>query len=268
EGLSNWIGMGLYVVLVSVILVMTAAMHRGFAEYAHDNEQRRLVNDLLEIRVAERTAELEAANQQLRDEVHSRAEAEALVRQMQKIEAVGQLTGGIAHDFNNMLAIVVGSIDMAKKYLVRDPAKAALAIDHAMEGAQRAAELTSRLLAFARQQPLAPRSVDVNKLVGGMSELLTRTLGRNVRMETVLAGGLWRQSADPPPLDSPALARRMPGRHAMREGGRSTLDTMNAHRAGIYASEHPEVRPGQYVATAVTDTGTAMTPEAMSRAFD
>ncbi|HEY0942872.1 MAG TPA: response regulator [Steroidobacter sp.] len=268
EGLSNWIGMGFYVVLVSVILLMTAAMHRGFAEYAHDNDLRRRANDLLETRVAERTAELEDANQQLRDEVQSRARAEALVRQMQKIEAVGQLTGGIAHDFNNMLAIVVGSIDMAKKYLVRDPAKAAMAVDHAMEGALRAAELTSRLLAFSRQQPLAPCSVDVNKLVGGMSELLTRTLGGNVRMETVLAGGLWRMFADPPQLESAILNLCVNGRDAMPEGGRITLETMNAHLDDIYAADHADVRPGQYVAIAVTDTGTGMTAEVMSRAFD
>ena len=268
NGVSNWIGMGFYVVLVSVILILTAGMHRGFAEYAQDDQQRQRVNDLLETRVAERTAELEAANKNLRDEAQSRAAAEALVRQMQKMEAVGQLTGGIAHDFNNMLAIIVGSIDMAKKYAQRDPNKAAMAIDHAMEGAKRAAELTARLLAFSRQQPLDPRPVEVNKLVGGMSELLTRTLGGNVRMETVLAGGLWRMFADPPQLESAILNLCVNGRDAMSEGGKITLETMNAHLDDTYASTHAEVRPGQYVAIAVTDTGSGMTAEVMSRAFD
>ena len=268
HGLSNWIGMGLYVLLVSVILVLTAAMHRGFAEYAQDNEQRRRMNDLLETRVAERTAELQAANQKLREEVQSRTEAEALIRQMQKMEAVGQLTGGIAHDFNNMLAIIVGSLDMAKKYYERNPAKAATAIDHAMEGAKRAAELTARLLAFSRQQPLDPRPVDANKLVGSMSEMLTRTLGGNVRMETVLAGGLWRMFADPPQLESAILNLCVNGRDAMPDGGKITLETMNAHLDDTYAASHAEVRSGQYVAIAVTDSGTGMTPDVMSRAFD
>jgi len=268
HGLSNWIGMSFYVVLVAVILLLTAAMHRGFAEYAQDDRLRQQLNDLLEIRVAERTAELEAANQRLRDEAESRAAAEALVRQMQKMEVVGQLTGGLAHDFNNMLAIVVGSLDMAKKYFQRDPAKASRAIDHAVEGATRAAELTARLLAFSRQQPLAPRPVDANKLVSGMSELLTRTLGGNVRMETVLAGGLWRMFADPPQLESAILNLCVNGRDAMPEGGKITLETMNAHLDDVYAATNAEVRPGQYVAIAVSDMGTGMTAEVLSRAFD
>lgn len=267
-GLSNWIGIGFYVVLSSVILLFTAAMHRGFAEYARDNEQRRLLNDQLETRVAARTAELEAANQRLRDEAQSRAAAEAQIRQMQKMEAVGQLTGGIAHDFNNMLAIIVGSLDMANKYLQRDPDKTAKAINHAMEGARRAAELTARLLAFSRQQPLDPRSLDVNKLVGSMSEMLTRTLGGNVRMETVLAGGLWRMFADPPQLESAILNLCVNGRDAMPEGGKITLETMNAHLDDAYAARHAEVRPGQYVAIAVSDTGSGMTADVLSRAFD
>lgn len=268
DGLSNWIGMGFYVALVSVILVLTAAMHRGFAEYAHDDQVGRQLNDMLESRVAERTAELEAANQKLRDEAQSRAAAEALVRQMQKMEVVGQLTGGIAHDFNNMLAIIVGSLDMAKKYFQRDPVKASRSLDHAMEGATRAAELTARLLAFSRQQPLDPRSVDANKLVSGMSEMLTRTLGGNVRMETVLAGGLWRMFADPPQLESAILNLCVNGRDAMPDGGKITLETMNAHLDDSYAATHAEVRPGQYVAIAVSDTGTGMTAEVLSRAFD
>lgn len=267
-GLSNWIGMSFYVVLSSVILLLTAAMHRGFAEYAQDDTQRRLLNDQLETRVAERTAELEAANQRLRDEAQSRAAAQAQVRQMQKMEAVGQLTGGIAHDFNNMLAIIVGSLDMAKKYFQRDPDKASKAIDHAMEGARRAAELTARLLAFSRQQPLDPRSLDVNKLVGSMSEMLTRTLGGNVRMETVLAGGLWRMFADPPQLESAILNLCVNGRDAMPDGGKITLETMNAHLDDAYAATHAEVRPGQYVAIAVSDTGTGMAADVVSRAFD
>ncbi len=268
QGLSNWIGLGLYVFLSTVILLLTAAMHRGFAEYAYDNRQRRLVNDQLEERVAKRTAELKAANQRLLDEANSRASAEALVRQMQKMEAVGQLTGGIAHDFNNMLAIIVGSLDMAKKYFQRDPQKAATAIDHAMEGARRAAELTARLLAFSRQQPLDPCSLDVNKLVGSMSEMLTRSLGGNIRMETVLAGGLWRMFADPPQLESAILNLCVNGRDAMPDGGKITLETMNAHLDDAYAATHAEVRPGQYVAIAVTDTGTGMPPNIVARAFD
>ena len=139
---------------------------------------------------------------------------------MQKVEAIGQLTGGIAHDFNNMLAVVIGSLDMAQKRLDKgETPRAMRLVDNAMEGAQRAARLTARLLAFSRQQPLEPQAIDANKLVGGMSEILRRTIGDDIRMETVLAGGLWPTFADPGPARKrdPEPVHQWPRRDA---GGR------------------------------------------------
>ena len=147
-------------------------MHAAFEDLAASAEQRKLLNAELEKRVRERTEALEAANRSLLDEAASRAAAEAQIRQLQKMEAVGQLTGGIAHDFNNMLAIVVGSLDIAKRCLTSDPRKAERFIGNAMEGARRGAQLTSRLLAFSRQQSLDPRPLDINELVRDMSDLL------------------------------------------------------------------------------------------------
>lgn len=209
-----------------------------------------------------------AANKQLTEAIENRTAAEAQVRQMQKMESIGQLTGGVAHDFNNMLAIVIGSLDMAKRRLASDPAKALDSIDNAMEGAERAAQLTARLLAFSRQQPLAPKAVDANKLVGGMSELLRRTLGENIRIETVLAGGLWPAFIDGAQLENAVLNLCVNGRDAMPDGGRLTIETANTHLDDAYAASHDEVTPGQYVMVSVTDTGTGMPPEVIERAFD
>ncbi len=209
-----------------------------------------------------------ATNRQLTEEAESRAAAEAQVRQMQKMESIGQLTGGVAHDFNNMLAIVIGSLDMARRRLASDPDKARECVDNAMEGAERAAQLTSRLLAFSRQQPLAPRPVDANKLVGGMSELLRRTIGDNVRIETVLAGGLWPAFIDGAQLENALLNLCVNGRDAMPDGGRLTIETACTHLDDAYAASHAEVTPGQYVMVSVTDTGTGMPPEVIERAFD
>jgi len=213
-------------------------------------------------------AETEAVNAQLNAEAASRAAAESQVRQMQKMEAIGQLTGGIAHDFNNMLAIVIGSLDLAKRRLATDAAAAAACIENAIEGAQRAAQLTGRLLAFSRQQPLAPRSLDANKLVGGMSEMLRRTVGEQLKVETVLAGGLWSCFADPGQLENAILNLCVNARDAMPEGGRLTLETGNAHLDDVYASDNSDVTAGQYVVVSVTDTGAGMPPEVVERAFD
>jgi signal transduction histidine kinase/ActR/RegA family two-component response regulator len=211
---------------------------------------------------------LEAVNRELTAEAASREAAEGQVRQMQKMEAVGQLTGGIAHDFNNMLAIVIGSLDLAKRRLDSDRARAETCIDNALDGAQRAAQLTGRLLAFSRQQPLAPRVLDIIKLVGGMSEMLRRTVGEHLRVETVLAGGLWNTFIDPGQLESAILNLCVNARDAMPEGGKLTLETGNAHLDDAYAAGHAEVAAGQYVMVSVTDTGAGMPPDVAERAFD
>jgi signal transduction histidine kinase len=215
-----------------------------------------------------RLAEAAAASEALAEEAANREAAEARIRQMQKVEAIGQLTGGIAHDFNNMLAIVIGSLDVAKRNLTENPTKAETFLDAAFSGAQRAAQLTARLLAFSRQQPLAPQVVDANKLAGTMSELLRRTLGEQVQLETVLAGGLWRTYVDPSQLENAVLNLCVNARDAMPDGGRLTLETSNTHLDEAYAATHADVAAGQYVMLSVTDTGTGMTPEVAESAFD
>ena len=146
--------------------------------------------------MAERTHELAQANAELTAQMTAREKAESQMRQMQKMEAVGQLTGGIAHDFNNMLSIVISSLNLLQRRLDRGDTDVQRFVASAMEGANRAASLTSRLLAFSRQQPLAPEVLDANQLVAGMSELLRRTLGEAIRIETALAAGLWKTYVD------------------------------------------------------------------------
>ncbi len=226
------------------------------------------LNDNLEAKVAERTEELKGALETLRLEVSEREKAEAQVRQMQKIESIGQLTGGIAHDFNNMLAVVLGSLELVKRRLLNDPDKAMLSIEHAEEGAKRAAQLTARLLAFSRQQPLAPEPVNANMLVSSMSEMLRQTIGEHVEIETVLAGGLWKTHIDAPQLENAIVNLCVNARDAMGEGGKLTIETHNCHLDENYAVNNPEVTAGQYVLVSVTDSGTGMPQEVMDRAFD
>ncbi|HEX2560264.1 PAS domain S-box protein [Phenylobacterium sp.] len=209
-----------------------------------------------------------------RDVTEEKAAAEALqrteqaLRQAQKMEAVGQLTGGIAHDFNNMLAIVIGSLDLARRRLDRGEAGVERYLDSAREGASRAATLTQRLLAFSRQQPLSPRVLNVNRLVGDMSEMLRRTLGETIRLETVLAGGLWPVNADPHQLESAILNLAVNARDAMPEGGELTIETANTHLDEAYARNYLGLEPGQYVMVAVTDKGMGMPPDVVERVFD
>ncbi len=212
------------------------------------------LNDSLERRVA--------------GEVAERLKTEEALRQSQKMEAVGQLTGGIAHDFNNMLAVVMGSLDLLNRRFVAGDERARRHIEAARDGARRAAQLTQRLLAFSRQQPLRPEPVDANKLVAGMSDLLRHSLGGDVRLETVLAGGLWRAHADPNQLENVVLNLAVNGRDAMAEGGHLTIETANCHLDERYAAEHPGIAPGQYVLIAVSDTGTGMAGDVVAKAFD
>ena len=211
---------------------------------------------------------LAAANANLKAELETRELAEAQVRQMQKMESIGQLTGGIAHDFNNMLAIVIGSLDIAKRRLDTDRARALVCIDNALDGAHRAALLTARLLAFSRQLPLAPRPLAVNKLVRGMSEMLRQTIGEHLRVETVLAGGLWRAFVDPGQLENAVLNLVINARDAMPDGGRVTVESSNAHLDDAYVVANAGTAAGQYVMLSVTDTGTGIGAEVIARVFD
>jgi signal transduction histidine kinase len=265
---SDWLGLGLFLLVTLLMTGLIHAMQLATRRARGSEAALRRLNQELEQRVAARTHELAAANAQLTAEMRSREAAEARVRQTQKMEALGQLTGGVAHDFNNMLAIVIGSLDIAQRRLRAGRSDVLKQIDNAMDGARRAAVLTQRLLAFSRRSPLMPVVADVNALVGGMSELLRRTLGEPIELECVLAGGLWRTRVDPGQLESAILNLAVNARDAMPEGGKLTIETMNAHLDDDYAAAHAEVSAGQYVAVAVSDTGTGMPPEVIARAFD
>jgi signal transduction histidine kinase/ActR/RegA family two-component response regulator len=201
-------------------------------------------------------------------EAKLRRETEEALRQSQKMEAVGQLTGGIAHDFNNMLAVITSGVNLALKRLSKGEAGAEALLSSASEAAYRAASLVKRLLAFARQQPLEPKPIDANKLLSGMSELISRSLGESIRVETILGGGLWLIHADPAELENSILNLCVNARDAMPEGGRLTVETANCQLDDSYARLHPGVPAGQYVMIAVTDTGTGMTAEVLAKAFD
>ncbi len=214
-------------------------------------------------------SDAEAALAALKAETAGREAAEGQVRQMQKMESLGALTGGIAHDFNNMLAVVLGGIELAKRRLRTDPDKADSLLDNAREGATRAATLTARLLAFSRNQPLAPAPLDLNKLLGGMCDILHRTLGDAVQVECVYGAGLWRCYADPSEVENAILNLSINARDAMAaRGGHLTVETANAHIDDNYARSHTDVMAGQYVLICVTDTGTGMTRAVIDRAFD
>jgi PAS domain S-box-containing protein len=217
-------------------------------------EALRALNATLEEQVAERTAQLKAN--------------EEVLRQSQKMEAIGQLTGGVAHDFNNLLQIIVGNLDTILRNVPDDMPRIKRAATNALTGARRAGSLTQRLLAFARRQPLDPKPLNVNSLMNGLTEMITRTLGETVAVETVLAAGLWQVEADPNELEAAILNLAVNARDAMPNGGRLTIETSNAHIDESYAANHIEILPGQYVCVSVSDTGKGMDQATVTRAFE
>jgi len=207
------------------------------------------------------TAEREAAEALRR--------TEELLRQSQKMEAVGQLTGGIAHDFNNLLTGIIASLDLMQKRVTQGRyGEIERYTTLAKTSANRAASLTHRLLAFARRQPLDPKPVNVNQLVASMEELLRRSIGEQIRLDIVKGDGLWSTFCDPHQLESALLNLAINARDAMPDGGVLTIETANAHLDARYAAELRDVAPGQYVALAVSDTGVGMSPAVQARAFD
>jgi signal transduction histidine kinase/ActR/RegA family two-component response regulator len=260
----SWLGVivGLGAIFLGLVSVQSLRQF-AFAKRLAESETERA--EVLEEAVADRTRELRDANAALKAEAEEREAAEAQLRQVQKMEAVGQLTGGIAHDFNNMLAVVVGGIDLARRRLNGPRREVLNHLNNAMEGATRAAALTRRLLSFARSEPLLPERVDSRELMFGMSDLLDRTLGERIHVEVDLAPDVWPIYVDPHQLENAIVNLAVNARDAMSGEG---LMKITANNISLAANEVGDVRPGEYVRIAVTDTGCGMTPEVMERAFE
>ena len=186
----------------------------------------------------------------------------------QKLEAVGQLSGGIAHDFNNLLMIVLGNLETAERHAKMHGANLNRALANAKRGAQRAAALTSRLLAFSRRQALDPKPINVNNYVNGLQEFLQRTLGERIEVQTVGSAGLWQIEADANHLESAIVNLAINARDAMPDGGKLTLEAANIAADEDYCRLNPELAPGQYVAICVTDSGGGMSPDVLAQAFE
>jgi len=192
---------------------------------------------------------------------------EEQLRQSQRLETVGQFTGGVAHDFNNLLTVIMGNSELLVDALEDQPAARKLA-SMTLQAAELGAELTRTLLAFARRQALAPRSVDVDRLVAELDSLLRRTLGEHVELGLVRASGLWPAHIDPSQFEVAVLNLAINARDAMPGGGRLTIETANSELDAEYAALNPEVVPGEYVLVAVSDTGTGIGPENLARVFE
>ena len=260
----SWLGMlvGFGAILFGWVAIQALRQNAAARREAESEGERAQV---LEQAVAEATIELRTANAALKAEAEERMAAEAQLRQVQKMEAVGQLTGGIAHDFNNMLAVVVGGIDLARRRL-NGPRREVMAhLTNAMEGATRAAALTRRLLSFARSEPLLPERVDSSELVTGMSDLLDRTLGERIIVELAIDPDTWPIFVDPHQLENAIVNLAVNARDAMEGTGTMRIATSNLTLA---ANEVGDIRGGEYVRFAVTDTGCGMAPEVKERAFE
>jgi len=222
----------------------------------------------LESKVRQRTLELTAANDQLLQAATERERVESQLRQAQKMEAMGQLTGGVAHDFNNLLTVVIGNIEsMQRNFSADASARQRRWMDNAMHGAKRAATLTQHLLAFSRKQPLNPKPVDLNQLVSDISQILSRTLGEQIKIETILNKSLWKVEIDITQMETSLLNLAVNARDAMADGGKLTIETANARLEG-YALDAAEDELGQYVVLAVTDTGVGMSEDVRQHAFE
>lgn len=222
-------------------------MDRGFVIRDSDGQPLRMVGSMVDITLQRRLEEQ--------------------LNQAQRLDAIGQLTGGVAHDFNNLLTVILGNAEvlMESKVLEGKDQKLAQMI---LTAAERGAELTSRLLAFARKQPLDPKVIDVNKLVSGMDGLLRRLLGEQIEIEVVQRGGLWPALVDASQLENAIMNLCINARDAMPAGGRLTIETANAYLDDAYTAQVAEVRPGQYVMVAVSDSGMGMDEDTLAHAFE
>jgi signal transduction histidine kinase/ActR/RegA family two-component response regulator len=267
DQLTEWLGWLAVLIGVGAIvlgwLAFRAISERLAAVREADSEANRAAQ--LEEAVRERTRELSQAYEQLKEESAEREAAEAQLRQVQKMEAVGQLTGGIAHDFNNMLAVIVGGLDLARRKLTGPRREVEFHLDNALEGATRAAALTRRLLAFARAEPLLPVAVAPAELVEGMLDLVDRSIGERITVRTRFPAEPWNVSVDTNQLENAILNLAVNARDAMDGEGQIAISVENV---AIEAGKAGALEPGEYVRISVSDTGSGMPPEILERVFE
>jgi signal transduction histidine kinase/ActR/RegA family two-component response regulator len=247
----------------TIVSVVRASLRGRRRQY----ECRRL-NEELESRVQERTAELAAANRQLLEQIEERERVESTLQQMQRLEAIGQLTSGVAHDFNNLLTVVLGNIQFLEKGLASAgiDGKLAQRLTYMRAAAERGAKLTDQLLSFSRRQRLEPKVLDLNETVAGMRDLLQSTMGGSIRIETSLAHGLWPALVDPTQLELAVLNLAINARDAMQVGGTLRVATSNKVLAAPLSPEEPGA--GDYVEICVSDTGSGMSAAVRAKAFE
>jgi signal transduction histidine kinase/CheY-like chemotaxis protein len=226
------------------------------------------LNEMLESRVHERTEELAAANRQLLNQIEERERVEATLRQMQRLEAVGQLTSGVAHDFNNLLTVVLGNLQFLERDLKAAgvDSKSLQRLSYMRTAAERGAKLTDQLLTFSRRKRLQPKPLDLNDAVLSMRDLLQSTMGGSIEIQTRLETGLWPAFADPTQIELAILNLAINARDAMPKGGCLTVSTRNAWLSGGVGPEDPPA--GEYVEVSVSDTGTGMSEDVRSKAFE
>ncbi|HTZ35135.1 MAG TPA: response regulator [Stellaceae bacterium] len=253
---------------VPVIPDLLRAKVRVFAELYRKTKQLETLNRELERRVAQRTAELETANAELERRVEMRTRereaALAQIHEMQKLESLGKLTGGVAHDFNNLLTAVLGNLELLRKYVEHDARQRRL-VDSAIQGAERGATLTNRMLAFARRQELRPETIHLPTLIEGMAEMLSRSLGPSIEISIDLDPEVPPARVDPNQLELAILNLALNGRDAMTDGGRLTI---TARTETLVAGDIAGLPGGHYVCIAVTDTGSGMDDAILKRATE
>ena len=230
----------------------------------------RRLNEELEIRVGERTSELAAANRQLLAQIEEREKVESTLRQMQRLEAVGQLTSGVAHDFNNLLTVVLGNLDLVERDLTvaGTNGKVMRRVGYMRNATERGARLTNQLLAFSRRQRLEPKSIDLNETVNSMRDLLQSTMGGSIRIATTLDADLWPALADPTQLELAVLNLAINARDAIGAGAGGSLVVATANVRFEHPAWPEEPPPGEYVSICVSDNGTGMSDEVRRKAFE
>jgi signal transduction histidine kinase/ActR/RegA family two-component response regulator len=248
---------------------MELEIFRRAQEIQENNRQLRFFQAELESRVVARTEDLQSANTALQQEVEGRAKAqeflrlaEEQLRQSQKMEAVGRLAGGIAHDFNNLLTVILSCCETAS---TKAPSRELDAIGKA---AQRAASLTSQLLAFSRQQVMAPQVLDMSELIRNLGDMVVRLLREDIALKIIPTKGLWAVKADPGQIEQVLMNLIVNARDAMPDGGSLTIETSNIHLDEAYSTRHVDVPPGNYVLVCVSDTGIGMNKETQAHIFE